>query len=188
MAKRGRPAGYSPGKNRNLTHTIGEWSWNSTTLHKRVIAGADTDCWSWRGSKNQYGNIFGAYKNGKPQMTQANRLLWMEQTGLDAKDRAIMLNCGNRHCCNPQHFQAVDSIRSHKPTTIFYRLTISEFEFADLTDQQRTTLRQIVKELATSAGADWDLEYRWMRMSQDNYFLAQMKYPEVMKFLHSERQ
>jgi len=100
----GRPPGYSPGPSRKITHAIGQWTWDTEKLHSRIVKTGEDDCWSWTGSRNAHGNIFGAFKNGKQQMTQANRLLYMEQVN-DAIDHlAIKTLCKNRHCSNPNHF------------------------------------------------------------------------------------
>lgn len=101
---RGRPPGIPGTKTRKITHQVGPWTWNSQTLHERMIPGPEDDCWPWRGSRNQHGNIFGAYKNGRAQMTQANRLLYMEQSGYYPDGMSVYMKCGNRHCCNPNHF------------------------------------------------------------------------------------
>jgi len=100
----GRPKGYSPGQTRTITHQIGAWSWNTETLHERIVKGADNECWSWTGSKNQHGNIFGAFKNGKGQMTQSNRLLYMEQVNEPIDHLSVKMTCGNKHCSNWNHF------------------------------------------------------------------------------------
>ena len=100
----GRPRGYSPGLMRTITHRIGVWSWNTENLHKRIIKGKKNECWTWTGSSNQYGNIFGAYKNDKQQMSQTNRLIYMEIHNEPIDDLSIQMKCGNKHCCNPNHF------------------------------------------------------------------------------------
>jgi len=100
----GRPKGYSPGWKRITTHQVGLWTWNSETLHSRLVKTAPDKCWAWTGSKNDYGNIFGAYKNNKKQMTQANRLLYMEIHNEPIDHLAVKMKCGNKHCSNPQHF------------------------------------------------------------------------------------
>ena len=100
----GRPKGYSPGQTRTITHQIGAWSWNTETLHERIVKGADNECWSWTGSKNQHGNIFGGFKADKQQMSQANRFLYMEIVNEPIDHLAVKMSCGNKHCCNPSHF------------------------------------------------------------------------------------
>jgi len=101
----GRPKGYSPGPRRVITHRIGSWSWDTEKLHKRIVKGEADECWSWKGSKNEFGNIFGAFKNDKQQMTQANRLLYMEIVNEPIDHLSIQTSCGNKHCCNFLHFK-----------------------------------------------------------------------------------
>ena len=100
----GRPKGYSPGQFRAITHRIGSWSWDTEKLHKRIVKTGDNDCWAWLGSHNKYGNIFGAFKNDYQQMTQANRLLYMEIVNEPIDHLSIKMSCGNKHCSNPSHF------------------------------------------------------------------------------------
>ena len=90
----------------NKTHHIGGWSWNSNTLHSNIQSGNPDDCWQWTGSKGPSGNLFGAYRDHKgPQMTQPNRLLYMESTGLPATEISVTMRCGNKFCCNQNHWQ-----------------------------------------------------------------------------------
>lgn len=103
-SKGGRPKGYSPGPRRVITHQVGEWAWNTDNLHKRLIKTTDDECWAWTGSSNPMGNIFGAYKNGQQQMTQANRLFYMEKSNEPIDNLAVRMKCGNKHCSNPNHF------------------------------------------------------------------------------------
>lgn len=107
----GRPRGYSPGWMRKTTHKIGAWSWNSETLHRRIVKTTPDKCWAWMGSSNAYGNIFGAYKNDHQQMTQANRLLYMEIHNEPIDHLAIKMKCGNKHCSNPSHFYTDRNIK-----------------------------------------------------------------------------
>jgi len=100
----GRPKGFSPGPKRIITHEVGVWSWNTNNLHKRIIKGKKNECWTWTGSSNQFGNIFGAFKSGQRQMTQSNRLLYMELVNEPIDHLSIQMTCGNKHCCNPSHF------------------------------------------------------------------------------------
>ena len=110
----GRPRGFSPGPWRTITHEIGSWTWNTYNLHKRMVKGRKNDCWTWTGSSNQYGNIFGAFKNHKHQMTQANRLLYMEIHGEPIDHLSVVMTCKNKHCCNPNHFTTAPNKR-YKP-------------------------------------------------------------------------
>lgn len=107
----GRPVGFSPGPKRVVTHQVGNWSWNTVNLHKRIVKTGLDDCWAWIGSSNQYGNIFGGFKFDKPQMTQANRLLYMEIHNEPIDHLSIRMTCNNKHCCNPQHFSTAKNKR-----------------------------------------------------------------------------
>jgi hypothetical protein len=179
--RRGRQLGYSPGKTRSLTHQVGEWSWNTHHLHKRIQQQDDNQCWTWVGSQTPHGNIFGAYKNGRPQMTQSNRLLYMEQTGEPATAVSVHMACGNRHCSNPSHFEIVVENRPDRPQ--YWQLTISYELHSQLTDREKTDLSLLCKEFALRSGADFDCEYKWMTVSAQNLFLAKIKYPHAVSLL-----
>lgn len=100
----GRPKGYSPGPKRVITHRIGSWSWNTENLHKRIVKTDKDSCWAWTGSSNEHGNIFGAFKNDYAQMTQANRIIYMEIHNEPIDHLAVKMKCGNKHCSNWNHF------------------------------------------------------------------------------------
>jgi hypothetical protein len=92
-------------KGHNKTHHCEEWSWNSPLLHSKIQKGAPDECWEWLGARSQNGSLFGAEKNGEARMAQPNRLLYMEQTGGTAADISVNMQCGNRWCCNHNHWR-----------------------------------------------------------------------------------
>lgn len=97
----GRPVGYSPGETRKITTTLGEWSWDSEKIWNKVEK--TSSCWIWHGSSGPYGALFGAYKNGKQQMTQVRRLIYAETHNKDVGELAVHHHCGNKMCVNPDH-------------------------------------------------------------------------------------
>lgn len=107
---RGRTPGWSPGETRVMTHQVAEWTWNHDKLLSKLVKGQHLDdCWQWLGSQGPQGNLFGAYKRKESgeyqaQMTQANRLMAMAETGEDLTGQCVFMRCGNRHCSNPRHF------------------------------------------------------------------------------------
>lgn len=113
----GRPKGYSPGVGKTHTHQVGIWTWNSPVLHSKIQKGTVKECWEWSGSKGPAGNLFGAYKDKKPQMIQPNRLILMEITGEPVDDVSIYMKCHNRWCCNSRHFELQPNrARGYKPS------------------------------------------------------------------------
>ena len=82
---------------------MGAWSWNTRYLWAKVQPACADQCWTWTGSYGPHANLFGARKNHRPQMTQANRLIYAEVHNIDVTDLEIRHSCGNRYCCNPQH-------------------------------------------------------------------------------------
>jgi hypothetical protein len=102
-------------KNNYLLKTIGVWSWKPELLHKKIEQGPDDECWRWLGSISPHANLFGARKNNRAQMTQAARIIYMDRTGKDIEDIEIRHSCGNRFCCNWNHFVAIPNhMRYHK--------------------------------------------------------------------------
>lgn len=196
----GRPKGYSPGQTRAITHQIGEWAWSTDNLHKRIVKTDPDSCWAWTGSQNPQGNIFGAYKNGRPQMTQANRLLQMEILNDAIVGREVRMSCGNKHCSNPRHFTLTE--RGRKPrvkripetsapivwSTSSKMLTISEHILSLLTKEQQQQLKAMTKEFAETGGIDVEFEYRWITMTEENYLLASIKYADIIKYMAVRKQ
>lgn len=99
----GRKRGYRPKTERNITHTQGAWAWDHRKIERKLDRSTDEDCWPWLGSTSPSANLQGAYKNGKPQMTQVNRLIAMQQ-GHDMEHQQVRMRCHNKQCSNPNHF------------------------------------------------------------------------------------
>ena len=106
----GRPKGYSPGLTRKLTDQVDQYSWDSVKLENKIRTTA-TGCFEWLGSRGPFGNLFGIYKNGQSRMIQTNRVLYMATTGQNVDGLAIYMQCGNKYCCNPDHFDVRESKR-----------------------------------------------------------------------------
>lgn len=96
---------------RTLDTHIGEWSWNSALFSTKYEADPNTGCWNWRGAHHKAGGLFGAYKNGSPQMTQARRLAYMAHHNKTIDRRFIYSTCENTNCVNPAHHY------DYKPST-----------------------------------------------------------------------
>jgi len=84
--------------------TIGEWTWNTEVLWKKIVQTGDNDCWAWIGSRGPQTNLFGVRKSGKPQMTQARRILYRDVYNEDCDDLQIKHTCGDPYCMNWHHF------------------------------------------------------------------------------------
>lgn len=89
----------------NHYKVLGAWAWNNQLLRSKVQEGSEDECWPWLGSKGPAGNLFGAVKLGRRQMTQANRLLFRSIYNVDCEDKEIRMTCGNRYCANWHHFE-----------------------------------------------------------------------------------
>ena len=186
--KGGRPKGYTPGLKRNITHQIGQWSWNSNLLHSHIEKKTQNECWIWNGSKGPQANLFGAYKNGHQQMTQVNRLLQMELTNAPLDGYKVSMKCKNRYCSNPHHFE-VNPLPGQIPVTTTewtepaYTITISEHAFLEITNEQRLKIKEMATQHAETTGIDWEYQYRWMTMTKPDYMLAKLKYDDILKYM-----
>ncbi len=175
----GRPKG-STGK--NLTHQIGQWAWNTNQLHAKIKQGSPDECWTWTGSQGPTGNLFGAYKNNRNQMTQAHRIIYMDTTGLDCADISVTHRCGNKHCANPSHLSGVRPNYRLKERKVveMIRLTISEHKFQSISTLQQEQIKSMAKEFGHMSGIDWEWEHRWMVMSGSDLLVAKIKYPDIV--------
>jgi len=59
-------------------------------------------------------------------------------------------------------------------------LRISNHMVDELRLYQRQRFKQLAQEYALDAGIDWDLEYRWMTISDYNFMLAKLKYNDIL--------
>lgn len=170
------------GKTRIITNRVGDWSWDSTSLHAKIQKGQPDECWTWTGSKGPHSNLFGAYKNNRTQMVQAHRILYMDTTGLDCADQSITHRCGNRFCANPSHLSGIrPNYRTNKKKIVeMFRLTISEQRFQDLSTKQKEQVKALAKEFGHMSGIDWEWEHRWMIIPGPDLLIAQIKYADVV--------
>lgn len=98
--------------NKQPTHSSGDWTWNGELLASKVVTGDIDDCWGWTGAQGPHGNLFGAWKLGKQQMTQATRLLYIQDREQDIDGYMIRHACGNKYCTNPRHFAIQEDNRN----------------------------------------------------------------------------
>ena len=93
-----------PRAHKDLTSiTYGEWSWKPDLLMSKIVQGELDECWGWIGATSPHANLFGAKKNGHPQMTQAARLIWQTVKQQPLGDLEVRHTCGNRYCSNWNH-------------------------------------------------------------------------------------
>lgn len=94
--------------------TIGDWTWRAELLESKVVKQGEDEHWGWTGSRGPSGNLFGAAKAGRKQMTQAVRLYYQQLTGIDCRDLQIKHSCADKYCMNPAHWYT-------KPNNKFFR-------------------------------------------------------------------
>ena len=102
-------------KRRVITHDIGEWSWNHDNLKSKIVeADSELSCYGWTGSTGPETHLFGAFKNGRTQMTQARRLYWQGEYNEDIRTKRITMTCGNTHCMNIKHMKLAPNLKLFK--------------------------------------------------------------------------
>jgi hypothetical protein len=104
-----------------ITHQFNEWSWNKENLMSKVEFPLEQDpmgCWMWLGSISPSGPIYGARKNGQPQMTQAARIIYQQEQGIDISNYGLYKTCNNPYCVRPDHQELKPNSRrgfKHRP-------------------------------------------------------------------------
>lgn len=68
-----------------------------------------------------------------------------------------------------------------------YKLTLAEHQFLTTTASWRSRIKAMMQELASNTGIDWQFEYRWATMTDENYFIAQLKYDDILKHMKTTR-
>jgi hypothetical protein len=63
------------------------------------------------------------------------------------------------------------------------KVSISEHQFLTTTDELREEIISMIKEFAHDAGIDWQFEYRWAIMTDENYMLAKIKHNRILTAL-----
>lgn len=94
--------------------TVGAWTWNSEILWSKIVKLDNESCWAWLGAVGPQTNLFGARKNNKPQMTQTQRILYRDITGLDCEEYQIRHTCNNNYCLNPRHFKLLPNQKKYR--------------------------------------------------------------------------
>jgi len=88
---------------RKIDTTVGDWSWSHENFATKYTVDPQTDCWVWNGAYHPAGALFGAYKRGTNQMTQARRLAYMHLHNESIDGTFIKSTCRNLQCVNPTH-------------------------------------------------------------------------------------
>lgn len=91
---------------------VGAWGWDDERLWSKIQKTENiNDCWLWQGAMSPTGALLGAWKNGKQQMTQARRLVWMSLNNEDVSPYRVTMLCQNQYCCNEYHFELKENYK-----------------------------------------------------------------------------
>ena len=100
MPKQGRWYFDKPGY-----RSEGEWAWDEDRLYSKISKTPDENgCLNWQGAMSPSGALLGVYRNGRQQMSQARRIVWMSKNNKYVTPYSVSLTCGNQRCCNIEHF------------------------------------------------------------------------------------
>lgn len=71
----------------------------------RVERRGPDDCWPYRGDRTRrgYGVVCLAQVDGRRRRTQAHRVSFWLETGVDPGNLSVLHHCDNPPCCNPNH-------------------------------------------------------------------------------------
>lgn len=93
----------------------GPWGWDDDRLWSKINQTPDENgCLNWQGAMSPTGALMGGWKNGRQQMTQARRFVWMSLNREDVTPYRVTMTCGNQKCCNPDHFELKENYRTDK--------------------------------------------------------------------------
>jgi len=93
--------------------TVGQWSWNTKRLNEKVIRLGEDECWpATNFAQTQHAPLFGARKNGKPQMSQVCRILYRDWFDDDCEEKEVAHSCGDKNCLNPKHWD-IKPLKKH---------------------------------------------------------------------------
>lgn len=67
------------------------------------------------------------------------------------------------------------------------KISISEYQLLSTTEELRQEIISMIKEFAHDAGIDYQFEYRWATMTDENYMLAKIKHTKVLSALTVRR-
>lgn len=63
------------------------------------------------------------------------------------------------------------------------QISISEEQFATTQRKYQLRILDLAREFAENSGIDWEFQYRFMIMTEENYFLAQLKYNDIIRHM-----
>lgn len=167
----------------------GSWSWNDNLLWSKVGPEDDRGCKKWLGSTGPHTSLFGAVRYGRPQMTQARRLLLMSLGWDDMEESSVRMRCNNDYCVNVLHMYTEPNrrlgLQAEKHVDRGYTETrISLERWNDLTELQQTALKNLAATYEAPVRFDHEFMYYSITWTTYTWFLAKTKEPRLTELLN----
>ena len=198
--KPGRPKGSNYPTRR--THQVGLYWINKELFHTKYQIN-DEGCWIWQGAHGPHGALYGVRYGDKIRMTQATRVGWMLANGEIAPETAIVHECNNKSCVNPDHLKETPSARHghkgwdhprqlrHEPRKVS-KNTPKQWILTFNIDPEQNPIntkfkQQMAQEIDAWAiarhGIDLDFGYSWITITEQHAWQLLLKYPEYAAYM-----
>ena len=167
----------------------GTWTWNDDLLWSKVGEPDNIGCKKWLGSTGPHTSLFGAMRNGKPQMTQARRLLLMSQGVPDMEESSVRMRCNNDYCVNTEHMFTeanrrigLESEQHVEPGYTETRIGLERWN--DLLELERTEIKNLARSLEASVHFNHEFMYYSITWTTYAWFLAKTREPKLTDLLN----
>jgi hypothetical protein len=185
MSAKGRPT--------KRTHTYGSWTWNNDLLLSKIgVADPKTGCREWLGSRGKQTGLFGATRNGQPQMTQARRLYMFGQHPElpNLEETACRMRCFNNFCMEKNHMILATNRRLGEPVPQeekmdrgFTETRISIERWNDLTEEEQEQIKELARQYNAQVQFDMEFQFYKVTWTSYNWFTVKLKNPGVTDHL-----
>lgn len=166
------------------TTQYGQWTWNEELFRSKIGTQDEQGCISWLGSTGPHCGLFGAVKNGKPQMTQARRILLMSEGLPDIENKAIRMRCNNTYCMNPMHMFLEENKRKNIRVSKhvkrgFVETRIGLYRWEMLSPREQTVLKNLAATYRAEVSFNHELEYYKIIWTRHYWLMACLKEPDI---------
>lgn len=174
---------HNAGIHTHRTTQYGNWRWNEA-LFRSKIGDIDpkTGCTEWNGFNGPHTALFGATKNGKPQMVQARRILAMSEGIEDMENKSIRMRCGNRYCMTLDHMAFEPNRRKNIKRGVYVpkgfvetRMSLEKYE--NLDEDTIATIKKLVYEFKGNVKFDYEWNYYSITWPRYEWLWAKLKAP-----------
>lgn len=170
------------------TREYGTWRWNDELLWSKVGESDSRGCKVWLGARGPHCGLFGAVRNGRPQMTQARRLLLMSQNHPDMETSSVRMRCNNDYCVNTDHMYTEPNRRLglHTDRHVepgYTETRIGYHKWQSIAESQRQDIKDLAKYCEAQVHFDHQFMYYSITWSTYGWFKAKLKDPNTTDLL-----